>query len=174
MSHGHKIHHRFARFFSLQAGLDTSSRSNVDLEKKASTLPTPRRLRPKEKNRGDIDRADAAMRAHQFQIRGYPRQHWQPADPVRDFRRKPRFRRSASCRGTTERRRQRPSIFGCLRQAAVHFPSDIHFKVASHRSWPRCMRLSSVSRRCAASLPLPTSSVTTRQASPCGLRYQVW
>jgi hypothetical protein len=33
------------------------------------------------------------------------------------------------------------------RQAAVYFPSDIHFKVASHRSWPRCMRLSSVSRR---------------------------
>jgi hypothetical protein len=87
-----------------------------------------------QKNHGDIDRADAAIHAHQFQIRGYPRQHWQPADPVRDFRRKPRFRRSASCRGTTEGRRQRPSIFGCLRQAAVHFPSDIHFKVASHRS----------------------------------------
>ena len=60
------------------------------------------------------------------------------------------------------------------RRAPVHLPSDIHFNVASHRSWPRCMRLWSVSRRCAASLPLPTSSVTTRQASPCGLRYQVW
>jgi Nucleotidyl transferase AbiEii toxin, Type IV TA system len=57
--------------------------------------------------------------------------------------------------------------------APVHLPSEIHFSVASHRSWPRCMRLSSVSRRCAASFPLPTSSVTTRQASPCGFRYQV-
>ena len=42
-----------------------------------------------QKNHGDIDRADAAIHAHQLQIRGYPRQHWQPADPVRDFRRKP-------------------------------------------------------------------------------------
>jgi mannose-6-phosphate isomerase-like protein (cupin superfamily) len=38
------------------------------------------------------------MHAHRFQIRGQLRQRWQPADPVRDFRRKPRFRRAASCR----------------------------------------------------------------------------
>jgi hypothetical protein len=46
------------------------------------------------------------------------------------------------------------------RQAAVHFPSDVHFKVASHRSWPRCMRLSSVSRSCAASGSTPQALLT--------------
>jgi hypothetical protein len=51
--------------------------------------------------------------------------------------------------------------------------SEIHRRVASHRSWPRCIRPSSISRRCFASFPLPTSSVTTRQPSARACRYQV-
>jgi hypothetical protein len=61
----------------------------------------------------------------------------------------------------------------CAMQAPSYFPSETHFRVASQRSWPRCMRPSSVSRRWTASLPLPTSSVTTRHASPRVFRYQV-
>jgi hypothetical protein len=64
-------------------------------------------------------------------------------------------------------------INGLLFCPANYLPSETHFSVANHRSWPRCMRLSSVSRRWTASLPLPTSSVTTRHALPCGFRYQL-
>jgi hypothetical protein len=67
-------------------------------------------------------------------------------------------------------RRLAPADSCCLRH---YLPSATHLSVASQRSWPRCMRLSSDARRCAALDPMPTSSVTTRQPSPSALRYQV-
>ena len=55
------------------------------------------------------------------------------------------------------------------RQPEPYF-SDIHFKVASQRSCPRCNTPSSILRMYAAAGPLPSSSVTARQPSPTGVR----
>jgi hypothetical protein len=53
-----------------------------------------------------------------------------------------------------------------------YFASAIHFRVASQRSWPRCIRVSSLLRRPAASVPTPASSITTWHMAPLGSRYQ--
>src|ERR1700679_2884066 len=49
-----------------------------------------------------------------------------------------------------------------------HFASATHFKVASQRSCPRCMSVSSLLRRPAASFPTPASSITTWHMAPRG------
>src|SRR5579864_2646872 len=53
-----------------------------------------------------------------------------------------------------------------------YLASASHFKVASHRSCPRCMSVSSLLRRPAASFPTPASSITTWHMAPRGSRYQ--
>src|ERR1700685_2850327 len=53
-----------------------------------------------------------------------------------------------------------------------YFASATHFKVANQRSCPRCMSVSSLLRRPAASFPTPASSVTTWHMAPRGSRYQ--
>jgi hypothetical protein len=47
-----------------------------------------------------------------------------------------------------------------------YFASAAHFKVASQRSCPRCMSVSSLLRRPAASFPTPASSITAWHMVP--------
>ena len=53
-----------------------------------------------------------------------------------------------------------------------YFASATHFNEASHRSCPRCIKVSSLWRKAAASLPIPASSITTWHRAPLGSRYQ--
>src|ERR1700679_1172714 len=60
----------------------------------------------------------------------------------------------------------------CAMRSPPSFPSAPPFKVASQRLCPRCMSVSSLLRRAAASFPTPASSITTWHMAPRGSKYQ--